>query len=237
MSNVKNKTIIILHGWGLEGSKYRNLAALFKEKNFNVLNPDLPGFGSRPLVSSNMNLDDYVEFLNGFIRKNKIRKPILLGHSFGGRIAIKYAWLYPKKVDKLILTGVPIIRNRSLLKKIYFVLAIFFGIIFKFFPSFLKQKIRKAFYFAVDEWDYYNAGPLKQVFKNITEEDLGKYTKETNVPIFLVWGKDDKITPICDLSKIKKLNSSAKTVVVDGIGHKLPYENPKEFYKSLSNFI
>lgn len=237
MSNVKKQAIIILHGWGLEGSKYKNLAGLLEKNNFFVLSPDLPGFGRESLISSNMNLDGYVQFLDDFLKENKVLNPILIGHSFGGRIAIKYTWHYPKKVDKLILTGVPIIRDKSFLKKIWFVSAVMGGKIFRIFPDKISKRLRKILYFVIGEWDYYKSGSLKEVFKNIVNEDLIRYVSEIKIPILLVWGRKDLITPVSDVYKIKNLNKLIEAVIIDGIGHKLPYEKPFSFFQAIKSYI
>ncbi len=61
--------ILILHGWGLRASVYKELEKFFEKKKYQVFLLDLPGFGDEPLISSNMNLADYVHFLNEFIAK------------------------------------------------------------------------------------------------------------------------------------------------------------------------
>lgn len=227
--------IIILHGWGLNGSKYNQLLKILKNKGFDVYSPDLPGFGQEPLISESMKLDDYIEFIDKYIKRNKIENPILIGHSFGGRIALKYGWEYPEKVSKIILTGTPVIRNRTLVKRFAYLIAILGGKIFK--NLFFKEKLRKSLYFFIGEWDYYKAGPLTQVFKNIIGEDLVKYFKEIKVPVFLVWGEKDMITPVNSVNKMTKIRNDVRSIIVPGIGHKLPYERPDIFVKSLESFI
>lgn len=234
MSNVP---IIILHGWGLKGSIYKNLINLFKQEGFKVFAPDLPGFGVEVLYSSSMNLDGYVEFLDGFIKKNKISKPILIGHSFGGRIAIKYTYKNPQKVSKLILTGVPIVRNKSFTKKIAFVFAVVGGKLLSGLPTQIREVFRKNLYRVIGEWDYYKAGRLRQVFKNIIGEDLIQYLKEIKTPVLLVWGREDRIVPVSDIYKIKKYLLKAKFIIVPNTGHKLPYENPDVFLDAIESFL
>ncbi|MDO8658601.1 MAG: alpha/beta hydrolase [Candidatus Levybacteria bacterium] len=229
------QSIIILHGWGLNGSKYNQLLKILKNKGFAVYSPDLPGFGSEPLKSKSMKLDDYMEFIDNYIKKNKIENPILIGHSFGGRIALKYGWEYPKKVSRIILTGTPVIRNKTLFKKFAYLIAILGGKVFK--NLFFKETLRKSLYFLLGEWDYYKAGSLNQVFKNIIGEDLIKYFKEIKVPVFLIWGEKDMITPINDVNKMTKIRNDVKSIIVPGIGHKLPYERPDIFVKSIESFI
>lgn len=229
--------IIILHGWGLTGSTYKDLLQVLWGRGFNVYSFDLPGFATEPLKNKSMNLDDYVEFVDEFIQEKKLIKPILIGHSFGGRIALKYAWKYPEDVSKIILTGAPIIRHISIKGKIGYAFAVSFGRVFSLLPKNVKEWVRKILYFAIGQWDYYKAGPLQQVFKNIINEDLTGYAKEVQVPTYLVWGALDRLTPVTDVERIKKLNSSIKSVIVKNYGHKLPYENPKEFVKSIQIFL
>lgn len=228
--------IIILHGWGLKGSVYSTLSDLLKAKSYKVFSPDMPGFGSEPLQKKSMNLDDYVSFLKEFMKKNKIKKTILIGHSFGGRVSLKFAWRNSDLVEKIILTGTPVIRHISLKKKIAYLFAVTFGKIFSRFPNLAKLLFRKLLYFAIGEWDYYKSGPLKQVFKNIIQEDLLRYIIEIKTPIFLVWGKDDAMTPASDVEKIKKYNKLIQSKIIPNIGHKLPYENPNAFVDAIMPF-
>ncbi|MFH1833067.1 MAG: alpha/beta hydrolase [Candidatus Levyibacteriota bacterium] len=225
--------IIILHGWGLNGNKYSKLSSLLKQKGCKVFTPDLPGFGAEPLKSESMTLGDYIDFVEKFIEKNKILKPIIIGHSFGGRVAIKYCWKYPKSVSALILTGVPVIRNVSLSKKIAFLLSIMGRKIFSIFPSSIENMMRKILYFLLGEWDYYKAGRLKQVFKNIVGEDLKGYLREIRIPILLIWGEEDKTVPAVDIKKIKQINSTVKEVIIKETGHKLPYDHPALFLDAI----
>lgn len=229
------QAIIILHGWGLNGSKYNRLKKILEDKGYIVHSPDLPGFGSEPLRSESMDLDDYICYVDNLIKKNKISKPLFIGHSFGGRVALKYGWEHPEKVSKIILTGTPIIRNKTLLKKIAYIAAITAGKVFKKLP--FKNLFRKSLYFLIGEWDYYRSGSLSQTFKNIIGEDLIQYFKNIKVPVFLVWAEDDMITPIKDLKKMEKIRPDLKYKIISGVGHKLPYEKPEEFYEAIKKFI
>lgn len=230
-------SIVILHGWGLRGRIYHELAALLKKKGFRVFAPDLPGFAAEPLKNSSMNLDGYVDFVRDFIGKNKIKKPILIGHSFGGRIAIKYAFKHPKNVSKLILTGVPIIRDDSFFRKMAYVAAVIGGKVFKFAPGKSKNFLRKVLYFLIGEWDYYKAGPLSEVFKNIISEDLKIYLGRIKIPVVFIWGREDKITPLSAKEKIKKILPFSRFIVIDNAGHKLPYEKPEIFKDAVLKFL
>lgn len=230
-------SILILHGWGLSGAVYLKLARLLKREGFAVFVPDLPGFGKEPLRSQAMMLDDYVSFVDEFLKANKIDKLIIIGHSFGGRVALKYAFKYPQKTNKIVLTGAPVIRRRVFKRKISLVAAIAGGQLFRFLPKATKDFLRKLLYFLIGEWDYYKAGSLKQVFKNIISEDLVVYAKNVKVPVLLVWGENDKVVPVSDMKKIVKIIPHATFSVVKDAGHKLPYEKPEAFVKAIRQFL
>lgn len=237
MNQESEEAIIILHGWGLSGNTYAKLIKLFKKEGCPVFAPDLPGFGSEPLQKPSMKLDDYVTFVHDFISKHKMQKVILIGHSFGGRVAIKYVWEYPHDVSKLILTGVPIIRKKSLIKQIAYASAVLGGKVFSFFPKKPKEFFRKTLYFAIGEWGYYKSGPLKQVFKNIIGEDLVCYIQKIKTPTLLIWGKDDCIVPAKTIEKIKNYIPHAKVIIVSKTEHKFPYENAAVFFEKVLPFI
>lgn len=233
---LKNE-IVILHGWGLRGQNYKVLANFLENEGSKVYLLDLPGFGSEPLVNNNMILDDYVIFLKKFLDKNKIKKPILIGHSFGGRVAIKYLWRYKNAAKALVLTGVPIIRHVTIKRKIAYFVAVLGGFVFSVFPKETKIFMRKVLYSLIGEWDYYKAGPLKLVFKNIIGEELTTFVKNISIPVLLVWGKEDMVVPATDVLQIKKFIPHAKTVIVAGEDHKLPYISPKEFIKAIKSVL
>lgn len=229
--------IIILHGWGLRKTLYIPLANLLRKAGYGVHLLDMPGFGEEPLKTHSMNLDDYVEYVRQYMKINNILRVIFIGHSFGGRVALKYAWRYPKEVSRVIFTGVPIIREQSFYRLLLFLSAQLGGLVFRLFPRVVQLSMRKFLYFLLGEWDYYNAGSLKQVFKNIVNEDLIHYARELKTPTLLVWGKNDAITPVSTVAKIKKIMPEAQTVIISGVGHKLPYEKPGEFFKALKAFL
>src|SRR3989338_11212388 len=126
--------IILLHGWGLQGNKYKEIASYFTKRGHAVFTPDMPGFGSEKLSSSSLFLKDYVAFIHTVVKRNKLKNIIFIGHSFGGRVLLKYVAMYPESVKKIIMTGVPIIRHTSLRKKTGFLVAKIGGLIVLFFP-------------------------------------------------------------------------------------------------------
>lgn len=229
--------ILVLHGWRLNSTYYSSLLEILKKNGFQAYALDLPGFGEEPLRSKTMNLSDYVSFIKEYIDKKKWQKVTLIGHSFGGRVSLKYTSDNSDKVDTLILTGVPIIRDMSFKKKAQFVVASAGSKTLQILPKNLYEFLRKSLYYVIGEWDYYKSGELKGVFKNIISEDLIPFIKKVTVPTVLVWGEKDTITPTRFLSKIKDLNPNIITRVIPESGHSVIHKSPEEFYKTIKEFL
>ena len=81
--------LVLLHGWGCDGKIFSGIVSELMPY-FTIYNVDLPGFGNSDEPKNYYTLDDYVDMLIDFINKFKINNPIILGHSFGGRIAIRF---------------------------------------------------------------------------------------------------------------------------------------------------
>jgi len=273
-----NVPIILLHGWGVDSEKYVELIRWLhssvetmeptKDSKFQIIIPDFPGFGKSDEPKENWSLDDYVEFVEEFI-KNVTRekkgfelvkdllkkfdsaktahveekiKPILIGHSFGGRIAIKYAAKYPEKIDKLILTGAAGIKhNLTLKQRLLFILTKTGKLIFSLpVINFLQNPVYKLFSKIARsrKKDYYNASPrMKEIMKNVLGEDLTNYFDKIKTPTLLIWGREDKTTPLADGKLMNEKIKDSKLVIIDDANHSLPYQKLKEFAKIIEEFI
>jgi len=204
--------LYILHGWSvdhLNQQKWEPFLGELKERGVNWHFLSLPGLSS-PLKQV-WDLTDYVKWLKRQLPKNL--KVNLLGHSFGGQLAIRYCSLSPKRVNKLILiasSGIPNTDVLARLKRSIFWVAAKTGKVL------LKADIfRKILYKLAREQDYYQAPPLlrktmAKVISDSIESDLGKLSCPTTV----IWGDQDRITPIKNGKLIadKIINSKLKVV-------------------------
>ena len=120
--------LIFLHGWGSNLHAFDKLTEQLNE-DYTIYQIDLPGFGESEIFDS-YTIEEYAEIIHEFCLKLGVVKPILVGHSFGGRIAIKFASLY--SVQRLVLIGSPGIREKfNIIKwlKIFFFFPFFFILI------------------------------------------------------------------------------------------------------------
>lgn len=233
-------SVLILHGWGLSSKVYKNLVLELKKHDQTVYVPDLPGFGKEKIPEKPYSLDDYVVFLLQYIKINRLKSLIIIGHSFGGRVAIKLAANYPQLIDRLILTGVPGFRAGSCLKIFTFNILAKLGklVVVIFRVSKLGYYMRKILYRLARTTDYYKAkGAMRETFKKIVGEDLVSSMRRIQCLTLLLWGKEDKIIPVWMAEKMVKEIKGAKLIIVPGAGHDLPYKEPRLFANKIIGLV
>lgn len=216
-------TLIILHGWMSKISRWQHLIELLQKK-FRVYFPVLPGFGKEKLKWS-WQLDDYADWLTGYLKQNKIKRPILVAHSNGGRVAIK-AVAEGLAIEKLILIASAGIKSKKNLKKRLCFLLAKTGKCFFLLPpfSFIQKPLRWFFYTLIGEKDYYRAsGYLKPTLVNLINQDLEPFLSQLKIPTLLLWGKKDKLTPLQHAYIFKKKIKDARLIVYPSAGHDLPF--------------
>lgn len=96
----RGKDIVLLHGWGQNIEMMQFLGDPLSN-SYRITILDFPGFGESEEPQEVWNITDYANMLHELLTKLKIENPTLIGHSFGGRVAIRYAAQYP--VEKLVL--------------------------------------------------------------------------------------------------------------------------------------
>lgn len=222
------KNIVLLHGWGQNILMMQPLGDPLSE-NYKVTMLDLPGFGDSMEPQESWTIYDYCDMLEEFLHKLKIENPILMGHSFGGRISICYA--ARNNVEKLILFGSPCIRKDvkpSL--KVRVLKAI------KKVPGFnkLSEEMKKY----IGSHDYKAASPImRQVLVNVVNQDLSESAKKINAPTLLIWGDMDTEAPLDDAIELEKIMKDAGLIVFPGCTHYAYLENLQQVLKILKEFL
>lgn len=235
---MKKTPILILHGWKKRGADYNELAGMLEKEGYTVFAPDMPGFGITKLTKESMFLSDYVTFVKQYLNEKNIKKVIIIGHSFGGRVGAKFTVTYPEMVEKLILTGSPLIKHPlSFKKKIISSLSKIGKQILFFTPAKNSDSARKIIYRMLGEWDYYKSNELSQTFKNVVQEDLSNILSHIHVPTLIIWGEKDTFVPIADAKEIGQKISGALVIVLPNATHKVPYEDPHVFFTEVAKFL
>lgn len=224
----EGKPIILLHGWGCDGKIFCDISYIL-EKKCTIYTLDLPGFGRSDEPPHPYTLDEYVQLLTTFIKENKIVVPTIIGHSFGGRIAIRYARNHA--VERLILIDSAGIRPSDFLiskSKIW---------IYKLKKKWLKLTKQVIKYQSLIQNsgsnDYKNATPvMKKTLSLITSEYLEKDLRKIEVEALIIWGKKDSTTPYKAGLKMHKLLKNSGLVTIENAGH-FPFLEQKHLVHSI----
>ena len=223
----KGKDIILLHGWGQNIEMMKPLGDAFCVR-FRITILDFPGFGQSEEPKEAWTIDKYSLMLEEFVKQTGIKKPIVMGHSFGGRVAIRYS--ARNNIDKLVLFGSPCIRTNedlSLKVKILKKLKTLPGM--NKFGEFMKQYIGSR--------DYKAASPImRQTLVEVVNEDLSKYAREIEEPTLLIWGEQDTEAPVSDAKELEKIMMDAALIILPGT-HYAYLENLARVITILDNFI
>lgn len=232
--------VVILHGWNLNAAKFLPLEKELIGRGYQVFCPDLPGFGSAEIPDKPYHLSDYVSFMVNYFKERKLPKAILIGHSFGGRIAIKLAAEYPELVHALILTGAPGLNPVPRLKILFFLYLAKTGNVILSLPvlSSIKNQSRKLLYKTAKATDFYNTDKnMRETFKNIVREEPKMYLKDIAAPTLLLWGEKDQIVPPSVAQKMSGLIAHSKLIQVPNAKHGVPWTHPGEFADEVTGFL
>lgn len=221
------KDILLLHGWGQNIAMMKPLGDNFCEK-FRITILDFPGFGESEEPKEKWNIETYSNMLEDFVKEVGIKKPIVMGHSFGGRVAIRYS--SRNAIEKLVLFGSPCIRIQEklplsvkLLKKL------------KTLPGLnsLGEHMKKY----IGSRDYKAASPImRQTLVEVVNEDLSKFAREIEEPTLLIWGEYDTEAPVNEAKELEKIMIDAALILLPGT-HYVYLENLPRVVEILNNFI
>lgn len=213
--------IIMLHGWNRSLSDLKPLGDILAEYS-TVHLLDLPGFGgSSPPPEEGWDTKQYAGLVFAYIKSQGLEKVTLLGHSFGGRISLRLCVEHPELVDRLILIDSHGLRpTRTLYQNMRVAsikrLAKVVQFIDKHFGlNIYRDKFAKRF----GSPDYLNAGILKNTFVKTISEDQSGDVQKIKAKTLLIWGSEDKETPVAMGEKFSQLIKDSKLIIVEGKDH------------------
>jgi len=242
----KGQPVLILHGWGGSSDSWVQVQKILAEKELKIIVPDFPGFGKSRTPSKAWNVDSYVEWINGFIAEiskaygEPIEPFFLLGHSFGGRISIKFAAKYPGEIKALILCSSAGIKPKGEInKKIFYYLARIGDYLFSLKPLLrFKDGARNKFYTLIRKKDYLKAeGVMRETIKNVLDEDLSDFLPKIKNKTLIVWGKLDRMVPIKYAYIMKEKIPNSQLIVLPKAGHSPQLDLPEKLAEIINQFI
>lgn len=237
LGDISADPVIVMHGWGCN-HKTIDFVSKIASENKRVYNIDLPGHGNSSEPDQVWGVEDFARLIEKFIEIEEIKKPSLIGHSFGGRISIVLA--SRNDVDKVVLidsAGIKPKRSLNYYRKVY---------TFKFIKNLVKlvfgnkkgEEIVERIRSKKGSPDYRNSSPMmRKIMSRCVNEDLRKYMPLIKAPTLLIWGENDTATPLGDAKIMEKLIPDSGLVSFAGCGHYSFLDNPGGFKAVLREFF
>jgi len=228
--------VLVLHGWGacIE-AVFPIVTGLAPVATVYAL--DLPGFGSTEKPPSPWGVEDYQTFVAAFMNAVDVDRAAIVGHSNGGRIAIRMASTEPRRVSRLVLVDSAGIRPKRTLRYYRRVALAKIG---KYAARFLGapgERLRAALIARAGSADYLAAGLMRPTLVRLVNADLRSLMPRIAVPTLLVWGSQDTDTPLPAAREMERLIPDAGLVVLEGAGHYSYLDQPSRFARIVSHFI
>lgn len=230
----KGPPILFVHGWG--GSIYSlHPVAQLAAKKYTAYTIDLPGFGKSDNPPPHWGVEGYADVIKLFIKKLNIKKPLYVGHSFGGAIGIYIASHTPELISSLVLCSTSFKREKKISKvaKLIKLLPPTVRPMFGFVEPVIKNMYYKIFQRGSDLIKYPH---LEQNFRRIVTQDLTADTKKISMPTLILWGEEDTATPVLWAYELENNIAGSRLVVYPGIRHNLPIKMPHDVWGQIEAF-
>lgn len=232
----QGKPMVILHGLMGGLSNFDAVIQYFGNKGYRVIIPELPIY-SMSLLKTNVR--SFAKFLHDFINYKGLEEVILLGNSLGGHIALYHTKLYPEKIKALIITG-----SSGLYES-----AMGSGYTKRGDYDVIKKKAQDVFYDPaiatkdiVDEV-YASVNDRNKLIKTLAiaksaiRHNMSKDLPNLNLPVCIIWGKNDGVTPPEVADEFHELLPDSELFWIDKCGHAAMMEHPKEFNAILDAWL
>jgi len=226
--NPNGTNIVLLHGWG-QNIEMMMPVGNYLKKDYRVTIIDLPGHGKSSEPTYPWTVYDYVEAIKELFDIENIKDPILIGHSFGGKISLVYASKY--SVKKLILFGSPFKKEvEKISLKVKVLKSLKKVPVINKLEGFAKKHMGST--------DYRNASEMmRKILVNTVNLDVTEDVKKIKCPTLIVWGTLDDQVPLEHAYELEKLIDDAGVVVYEGCTHYAYLERLDQTIRVIRSFL
>jgi pimeloyl-ACP methyl ester carboxylesterase len=228
----KKQSLIFIHGSGGDHSLW-SLQYAKLHKHYNIVAIDLPGHG-RSKGSGESDVGNYCFWIKRLLDILHLKNSILVGHSLGAAITLQFALNYPQEIKGIVPVGggmkMPV--NPSLLEFLKTNPAEAIDLICKF--SLAKENRPQFFDQLKKSLSQANINVLYDDLSACDKLDLTSKISKITAPVLVICGIEDKMTPPDFSRQITENISGAKLCLIEGAGHMVMMERPKEFNEALN---
>jgi 3-oxoadipate enol-lactonase len=227
----KGTPLVLVHGFPLDHHLWDEVVPLLEEQ-FDLILPDLRGFGESTTVNSPYTMDDYASDLAGLLDHLGLQQSAIVGHSMGGYIALAFARLYPERVSGLGLISSQVVADPADRKEGRYKSAAdvaekgIAGVVETMAPKFTSDEGLQAY--ARESMQRQQPAAYIGALKAMAERmDSTPLLASFKFPVVIVHGDADTLIPVDRAREVKAALPQAHLVEVNGAGH-MPMVEAKE---------
>ena len=231
----EGEVLLLLHGLMGALSNWEDVVNEFKSK-YRVIIPMLPIY-DLPLLTTGVKT--VAKYVHKFVKYKKLDNLTIIGNSLGGHVALIYVLSHPALVKRMVLTGSSGLYENA------------FGGTFPRRESydFIKEKVEFTFYDPatatkelVDDVyktvnDRHRVIRILAMARSAIRHNMQKDLHKIRIPVGLIWGKNDKVTPPEVAKEFHEYLPKSELVWIDKCGHAPMMEQPEEFNIALKGFL
>ncbi|MFN2163501.1 MAG: alpha/beta fold hydrolase [Candidatus Promineifilaceae bacterium] len=248
MGDARNRPLLLVHGMTTSADSFRETMHGLAD-NYFMIAPDLPGFGLTDEIQP-FTIEHLSYWLYTFCEQLSLKRFGLIGHSFGGVIALCFAAMFPDLVSRMLLAAPPVYNAQSYpgyLRRLALVSGAYaLGVALSKSWPLIHWRVRSPFYAPdlVDEdvfhrraVDYRHARASAQALKTLAFSDLDPCAEQTIRPVCLVWGEDDETVPLGDADRLAAHFDDVCLQIIPACGHVTVAEKPEQFVAIAAGFF
>jgi pimeloyl-ACP methyl ester carboxylesterase len=242
------RPVVLLHGMSTSADSFRETMHELADEHW-LIAPDIPGFGYTASTTP-YHFPHLVEWLAAFCHERHLPPATLLGHSFGGTLAVTYAVTYPEDVANLLLLAPAVLSSVNypeFVKRIGVGLGLIdLGSAVSQSKVWVRRQIKTPFYnpALIDDsvwdrrlYDYDLARQSADVLKASAFHDLRPSLGSIRQEICMVWGENDTVVPPSDAEQLAAVFPNSQTHLLPECGHAPMIEKQVEFQAIARRFL
>jgi pimeloyl-ACP methyl ester carboxylesterase len=254
----KAKTLVLVHGYRGDHHGLESFAGGLTD--FNVIAPDLPGFGTSAPLKVEHSLDSYATWFKAFLDKLELKNPLVVGHSFG-TLVVSSTEAKLGLFSKIVLVN-PVAGGRIVgISKVLLEFVKFYYWLAHVVPEFVGNRMTKT-YLLVDSMSAYttktkdktvrkwikhqhrshfnsfaNSQVVWEAYLAATENVVIPFVKQIHKPVLLIAAELDEITPVSAVYDFAKTMDNAQVHEIKDCGHLVHYEAAEEAIDVINEFL
>lgn len=214
--------VVMVHGWGANVELLQPLALRLSRLGHQCHMFDLPGFGESAEPPWPWTIFDYANHVIAYMDKHELACARYFGHSLGGRIGLILGARHADRIEKMALSNSAGLKVASPLPaqlRLRMYQHIRDGLR-NLGAGALSERLRHSYNQRYGSQDYLSASPvMRQTLVNVVNQDLLAYAENVAVPTILIWGGQDRDTPLWMGEALERAIPDAALITREAAGH------------------